>query len=226
MTKVRCKDLPHSDRGDFRCRRAVDSSSSLTAFLCFKHNSLFESYGSQCCHFWAGDGKLRWICVLTRVLSWWELISRVVKQHDKINPKTRQDIQYIHIESFMDSSWQLLKCVHESIILVFTSHQGKQHQIITRVSACTVYRESIYIISFLTPHTESKNDDKIDEPHTPCLICSVYKMHYGTQQLWRVHMKSDIFFVRYRFSFTAVFRTKHVKYYCIPYMKQWTHIWR
>ena len=29
MTKVRCKDLPDSDRGDFRCRRAVDSSSFL-----------------------------------------------------------------------------------------------------------------------------------------------------------------------------------------------------
>ena len=28
-TKVRCKDLPDSDRGDFRCRRAVDSSSFL-----------------------------------------------------------------------------------------------------------------------------------------------------------------------------------------------------
>ena len=27
MTKVRCKDLPDSDRGDFRCRHAVDSSS-------------------------------------------------------------------------------------------------------------------------------------------------------------------------------------------------------
>ena len=27
MTKVRCKDLPDSDWGDFRCRRAVDSSS-------------------------------------------------------------------------------------------------------------------------------------------------------------------------------------------------------
>ena len=27
VTKVRCKDLPNSDRGDFRCRRAVDSSS-------------------------------------------------------------------------------------------------------------------------------------------------------------------------------------------------------
>ena len=27
VTKVRCKDLPDSDRGDFRCRRAVDLSS-------------------------------------------------------------------------------------------------------------------------------------------------------------------------------------------------------
>ena len=27
VTKVRCKDLPDSDRGDFRCRRAIDSSS-------------------------------------------------------------------------------------------------------------------------------------------------------------------------------------------------------
>ena len=27
VTKVRCKDLPDSDQGDFRCRRAVDSSS-------------------------------------------------------------------------------------------------------------------------------------------------------------------------------------------------------
>ena len=29
VTKVRCKDLPDSDRGDFRCRRAVDSSTGL-----------------------------------------------------------------------------------------------------------------------------------------------------------------------------------------------------
>ena len=27
VTKVRCKDLPDSDWGDFRCRRAIDSSS-------------------------------------------------------------------------------------------------------------------------------------------------------------------------------------------------------
>ena len=27
VTKVRCKDLPESDRGDFRCPRAFDSHS-------------------------------------------------------------------------------------------------------------------------------------------------------------------------------------------------------
>ena len=26
VTKMRCKKLPDSDQGDFRCRRAVDSS--------------------------------------------------------------------------------------------------------------------------------------------------------------------------------------------------------
>ena len=33
VTKVRCKDLPDSDRGDFSCRRAVDSSSFQKLFL-------------------------------------------------------------------------------------------------------------------------------------------------------------------------------------------------
>ena len=33
VTKVRCKDLPDSDRGDFRCRRAVDSSSFYNLLL-------------------------------------------------------------------------------------------------------------------------------------------------------------------------------------------------
>ena len=37
MTKVRCKDLPDSDRGDFSCRRAVDSSS---LFILFRAASL------------------------------------------------------------------------------------------------------------------------------------------------------------------------------------------
>ena len=32
VTKVRCMDLPDSDRGDFSCRRGVDSSSSF--FTC------------------------------------------------------------------------------------------------------------------------------------------------------------------------------------------------
>ena len=33
VTKVRCKDLPDSDRGDFRCRRAVDSSSFSRSYI-------------------------------------------------------------------------------------------------------------------------------------------------------------------------------------------------
>ena len=37
VTKVRCKDLPDSYRGDFRCRRAIDSSSlNLVNVLIFK----------------------------------------------------------------------------------------------------------------------------------------------------------------------------------------------
>ena len=33
VTKVRCKDLLDSDRGDFRCRRAFDSSSYKVGFM-------------------------------------------------------------------------------------------------------------------------------------------------------------------------------------------------
>ena len=33
VTKVKCKDLPDSDQGDFRCRRAVDSSSSVRVYI-------------------------------------------------------------------------------------------------------------------------------------------------------------------------------------------------
>ena len=35
VTKVRCKDLPDSDRGDFSCRRAVDSSSFNMMLRCY-----------------------------------------------------------------------------------------------------------------------------------------------------------------------------------------------
>ena len=35
VSKVRCKDLPDSDRGEFRCRRAVDSYSYLFVHLLF-----------------------------------------------------------------------------------------------------------------------------------------------------------------------------------------------
>ena len=44
VTKVRCKDLPDSDRGDFSCRRAVDSSSFLGCpCVKMKNRSVTES---------------------------------------------------------------------------------------------------------------------------------------------------------------------------------------
>ena len=48
--KMRCKDLPDSDQGDFRCRRAVDSSSYKTRFLLllFWYKDCLSSYrGAQ-----------------------------------------------------------------------------------------------------------------------------------------------------------------------------------
>ena len=44
VTKVRCKDLPDSDRGDFSCRCAVDSSSFFYSWL-FK--IFFQSFNLQ-----------------------------------------------------------------------------------------------------------------------------------------------------------------------------------
>ena len=40
VTMVRCKDLPDSDRGDFRCLRAVDSSSFIWFSCCSLEGSL------------------------------------------------------------------------------------------------------------------------------------------------------------------------------------------
>ena len=39
VTKVRCKDLPDSDRGDFSCRRAVDSSSLEMVSMSWRHHT-------------------------------------------------------------------------------------------------------------------------------------------------------------------------------------------
>ena len=51
VTKMRCKDLPDSDRGDFRCRRVVDWSSDyvkasflfITFYVCSANNRLGNS---------------------------------------------------------------------------------------------------------------------------------------------------------------------------------------
>ena len=63
VTKVRCKDLPDSDRGDFRCRRAVDSSS-------FQNN----------CHISQGQwAKLVWLVPTS--FSFSELLSYQTNTH-------------------------------------------------------------------------------------------------------------------------------------------------
>ena len=62
VTKVRCKDLPDSDRGDFSCRRAVNSSIFVYAnswvylipYLFVWFNSLF--HGLCRCKFECGSG--------------------------------------------------------------------------------------------------------------------------------------------------------------------------
>ena len=52
VTKVKCKDLPDSDRGDFRCQRAVDSSSwallTLMFGVQFNHTKLSQYRGYWC----------------------------------------------------------------------------------------------------------------------------------------------------------------------------------
>ena len=56
VTKVRCKDLPDSDRGDFRCRRAVDSSSFSWEWTC-------------CISVLINDRKYRFIFMLLQINS-------------------------------------------------------------------------------------------------------------------------------------------------------------
>ena len=91
------------------------------------------------------------------------------------------------------------------------SNDGIEHQNNTRVSAETVRYKSSYIISFLTRHTDSINDDGNDDLSTSsqCLTRSVFDLLMTSQsiaadvtmtwQLWRDHVNSDIQQVRYRF---------------------------
>ena len=64
ICEVRCKDLPDSDRGDFSCRRAVDSSSSFhISAPAHEHSVLAQhrhghSYGGLPMLFWVSIGFL------------------------------------------------------------------------------------------------------------------------------------------------------------------------
>ena len=64
-----------------------------------------------------------------------------------------------------------LECYFGVYFPELRSNEGNKHQNNTRVSVAAVRHERTYIISFLTRHNESINDDKNDDLYTsfPCL---------------------------------------------------------
>ena len=56
VTKVRCKDLPDSDRGDFRCRPAVDSSGYLLLLLGILERFALLQKQARCAIGWSDSG--------------------------------------------------------------------------------------------------------------------------------------------------------------------------
>ena len=64
VTKVRCKDLPDSDRGDFRCRRAVNSSSSIkTRAFGSRTSYRVRGLAGDVMHAWLSHSSVNhWIC--------------------------------------------------------------------------------------------------------------------------------------------------------------------
>ena len=58
VTKVKCKDLPDNERGDFRCRRAVDSSSCLTVTSHYL-NQYWHLISECLCQMCNSEGKLK-----------------------------------------------------------------------------------------------------------------------------------------------------------------------
>ena len=96
----------------------------------------------------------------------------------------------------------------ERVILVFIRQKGSKCQNNTQGSAETVRHDRTLIISFLTPHNESINDDKNDDLYiaVPCLTHAVFVLLMMSQstadgvtitrQLWRYHV---IYLVIHRF---------------------------
>ena len=76
--------------------------------------------------------------------------------------------------------WQTVSALTRGLFLCLfpelRTNKGNKLKNNTQVGAEAVRHESTYIISFLTRHNESINDDKNDDLYTssPCLTCSVF----------------------------------------------------
>ena len=104
VTKVRCKDLPDSDRGDFSCRRAVDSSISILNASPLFHQSLkinvscltidlgyIFTQNSACDYIWIVSNR-------NGYTSKWELIQEILVSYAR---KTRFAIIFAGIATSM-----------------------------------------------------------------------------------------------------------------------------
>ena len=70
VTKVRFKDLQGSDRGDFRCRRAVDSS-----IVCQRVQPLTPPNAHECCvQTFRTTGQPKWLFETEEVSQDWSLM--------------------------------------------------------------------------------------------------------------------------------------------------------
>ena len=139
----------------------------------------------------------------------YEVITIQLKRgRPKIDPRgTAQRVMYV-------LEWRTISALTRGLFWCLfpelRSNEGNKYQNNTRVSTETVRHESKYIILFLTRHNESIND-KNDDLYTssPCLTRSVFVLQMTSQsiaddvivtgQLWRDHVKSDIYLVRHRF---------------------------
>ena len=134
--------------------------------------------------------------------------------------------------------WRIVSALLRGLFLCLLSqlrsNKGNKHKNNTRVSVETVHHESIYAILFLTRHNESINYDKIDDLNTssPCLTLSIFVLLMTSQsiadyvsitrQLWRDHVNSDIYLVRFhrysrRYSRPVVKESRSF-YICIIYI--------
>ena len=126
-----------------------------------------------------------------------------------------QHIQMITYRIMYVLAWQTVYALTRGLFWCLfpelRSNEGNKYQNNTRVSTWTVRHKSTYIILSLTWHNESINYAKNKDLGTssPCLTRSLYVLLMTSQpigddvtktrQLWREHMTSDIYLVRYWF---------------------------